>query len=135
MVHFGLPIRMVLTALATWRITHLLASEDGPGDVFFHLRRKLGAGFLGRLMDCFYCLSLWVSAAAALLVCEGVADWILAWLGLSGAACLLEQATRREPAVHLQPEMRGESDYALLRPETRQPDATEPEHAAPCGAE
>ena len=32
-------VRFVLAVFATWRVTHLLASEDGPGDVVFHLRR------------------------------------------------------------------------------------------------
>ena len=54
--------RLVLVVLATWRVTHLLAFEDGPGDVVATLRQRLGNGFFGKLMDCFYCMSLWVAA-------------------------------------------------------------------------
>ena len=61
-------LRFVLAALATWRVTHLLASEDGPADVVARVRARLGENFWGRLMDCFYCLSLWVAAPAALLL-------------------------------------------------------------------
>ena len=83
----------MLAALATWRVTHLLAEEDGPGHVVFHLRRRLGDSPFGALMDCFNCLSLWIAAAAALFVSTRPLLWAMSWLALSGAACLL--ATRR----------------------------------------
>ena len=121
MTPFIYPMHVLLAALATWRITHLLSSEDGPGDLIFHLRKKLGSGLAGALMDCFYCLSLWVSAAMALLVSNGLANWTLAWLGLSGAACLLENATRPPHTMTLETE--GESEHAVLRPETTEPES------------
>jgi hypothetical protein len=57
--------RLTLGALAVWRISHLFHAEDGPGDVFVRLRRLAGTGFAGTLLDCFYCLSLWVAAPLA----------------------------------------------------------------------
>ncbi len=84
-------LRFVLAVFATWRVTHLLASEDGPGDIIFHLRRRLGDSPIGGLMDCFYCLSLWIAAPAALFLTVQPVLWIVSWLGLSGAACLLER--------------------------------------------
>ena len=36
-------LRFVLAALATWRVTHLLSSEDGPADLLYRLRTRLGA--------------------------------------------------------------------------------------------
>jgi|GEM_PF-388992 len=84
-------IRFVLAALATWRVTHLLASEDGPADVIVRFRARLGQGLAGSLMDCFNCLSLWIAAPAALFVSRKPLDWLLACLALSGAACLLER--------------------------------------------
>jgi hypothetical protein len=59
-----------VAVLATWRVTHLLANEDGPADVIFRLRRRLGEGFIGSLMDCFNCMSIWVAAAIG-VVCLG----------------------------------------------------------------
>jgi hypothetical protein len=88
-----ISLRVLLVVLATWRITHLLALEDGPGDVVIHLRTKLGHGFWGKLMDCFYCLSLWISAPMALFLPHHFREWPLYWLAVSGAACLLERAT------------------------------------------
>ena len=85
--------RFALASLATWRVTHLLAEEDGPGDAVVRLRARLGTGQLGRLMDCFYCLSVWVAAPLSLTVTRRRREVPLVWLALSGAACLLERAT------------------------------------------
>ncbi len=81
----------LLAVLATWRVTHLLASEDGPADVIFRLRRRLGDGFIGSLMDCFNCMSVWVAAPLALFVSTNPVVWFVSWLALSGGACLLER--------------------------------------------
>lgn len=85
----------ILSVLAVWRLTHLLGKEDGPFDVIFLLRKKAGAGFLGSLLDCFYCLSVWMAAPFGLWLGNGWIEKILTWLALSGAACLLEQATTK----------------------------------------
>ncbi|HEY1927306.1 MAG TPA: hypothetical protein VGG92_07570 [Caulobacteraceae bacterium] len=111
-------VRFVLAVLAVWRVTHLLAAEDGPGGVIFHLRRRLGGGWLGELADCFNCLSLFVAAPAALFVSRQPIVWAVAWLALSGGACLLERLGQSPPLVDpfAQPE-EGEAD--VLRFETR----------------
>lgn len=89
----GIPIwlRFVMAVLATWRITHLLVSEDGPADLIVRFRRLLGRSFAGRLMDCVYCLSVWVAAPFALFVTRGLLEVFATWWALSGAACLLER--------------------------------------------
>ena len=92
------PARFALASLATWRVTHLLAEEDGPADAVVRLRARLGTGQLGELMDCFYCLSMWVAAPFSLTVTRRRRDAPLVWLALSGAACLLERATDDQPA-------------------------------------
>ncbi len=112
-------IGFVLAVLATWRVAHLLANEDGPADLVAHLRARLGSGFAGKLMDCFQCLSLWVAAPMALFVSQRPTEWLLAWLALSGAACLLERVGQ-EPVV-IQPvsqETRGGMNDGMLRSET-----------------
>jgi hypothetical protein len=95
--------KVALAALATWRITHLLAEEDGPADVVVRLRARLGAGQLGSLMDCSYCLSVWVAAPLSLVVARRPREAPLTWLALSGAACLLERLTEPEHAGALEP--------------------------------
>jgi hypothetical protein len=111
---FGFALRFVVAVLATWRVTHLLAAEDGPADVIVRFRGLLGRSIFGTLMDCFNCLSIWIAAAAALYVTRRWLEWVMVWLAISGAACLLERRSERpeliEPAyLHSQ----GESDHVL----------------------
>jgi hypothetical protein len=91
-------IRFVLGALATWRVTHLLAHEDGPADVVARMRERLADSIVGELIDCFGCLSIWVAVPFAFAVASAPVDLILTWLALSGAAFLLERMSP-EPLV------------------------------------
>jgi hypothetical protein len=132
-------IRFTVAVLATWRLTHLLAKEDGPADLVVRLRAQLGRGRLGGVMDCFQCLSLWVAVPMAVFVAgirEPVA-LVLTWLALSGAACLLERFCS-EPLV-IQPvdeKFEGDAPDGMLRTEAdgsrQQHDAngSAPGHAA-----
>lgn len=103
----------VLALLATWRMTHLLASEDGPADIIFRLRRRLGHRLIGDLMDCFNCLSLWIAAVAAFALASDLVTWLLSWLALSGGACLLERLVAKPVVIERDPkpvEMEGDGD-------------------------
>ena len=118
MSEVGFWIKFVLAALATWRVTHLLASEDGPADLIVRIRARLGGGLAGSLMDCFNCLSLWVAAPAALFVSRNALHWLFTWLALSGAACLLERVGN-EPVVIQPISQPAEGDINnVLRSET-----------------
>ena len=90
--------------LATWRLSHLLAYEDGPVDIVVRLRRHAG-----RFLECFNCISIWVAAPIALFVTRGLWELPLTWLALSGAACLLERIGQAPVVI-----TRGE-DHAMLR--------------------
>jgi hypothetical protein len=83
-------LRIVLAVLATWRVAHLIAREDGPFDVVLRLRARAGSGTLGQLMDCPYCVSIWVAAPWAVWIAHGPVEWIAVWLAISGGASLLE---------------------------------------------
>jgi len=89
-----LPLHYGLAALATWRVTHLLVHEDGPAETIARLREHLGDSQLGALMDCFYCTSMWVAIPFALFVAKKPTDRLVAWLALSGMACLIDELTR-----------------------------------------
>ena len=91
MIETNVWFRFLISALAAWRATHLLAAEDGPWDVIVRVRRKLGSSVWGHLMDCFNCLSLWISIPFAFFVADGMLSRLVAWLALSGAACLAER--------------------------------------------
>lgn len=87
--------RLVVGSLVTWRVTHLLAEEDGPADIIVRLRRRAGESELGELMDCFNCLSIWVAAVVSVAAAEQKREAVWMWPALSGAACLLERVTRQ----------------------------------------
>lgn len=123
-------LRLTLSVLATWRVSHLISQEDGPFDVIVRLRGRAGDGVLGKLMDCPYCLSLWIAAPMALLLAREPVAWCVAWLAISGGSSLLEKFSRprREPAG-LNPvifPLKGDYDDVLLRPETRDDDEPHP---------
>jgi len=89
------PFSFVVVLLAAWRITHLLSKEDGPFDSVFRLRKMAGAGFFGSLLDCPYCLSIWITIPFALYLAHNWKEGILLWPSLSGGVCLLEKLTSR----------------------------------------
>jgi hypothetical protein len=112
-------LHLTLASLATWRLTHLFAKEDGPADMFFRLRRWVGNGFFGQVLDCFYCLSLWVAAPIAIVLSSTLIDFILLWLALSGAACLLERSGQEPVLIQpLSQTEEGGMHNGMLRSET-----------------
>ena len=115
MTEIAFETRFVLGALATWRVAHLIAEEDGPADVVVRLRSRAGDGVLGAAMDCLYCLSVWVAAPLAVTVAPRRRDVALTWLALAGAACLLERATATGGAASLT--LREEAGDELLWPQ------------------
>jgi len=112
----GFWIRFVLSVLATWRISHLLVSEDGPWEIVARLRQWLGASAMGRLMDCFGCVSIWVAAPMSLFIFQRLPELFVCWLALSGAAFLLERM-RPEPLVieRISDTAKDDSTHGMLR--------------------
>lgn len=105
----------LLAVLSVWRITHLLALEDGPWSLAARLRRALDGGFWAHLLDCFYCLSVWIAAPFAVWLGAGIKERFLLWPAISAAAILLERATARPeytPAQYFEHE--GDKDNAVL---------------------
>jgi hypothetical protein len=86
---------LIIGVLAVWRITHLVVAEDGPWDVIVRVRRAAGDGTLARLLDCFYCLSLWIALPVALALGREGFECLMLWPALSAGAILLERATDR----------------------------------------
>jgi hypothetical protein len=83
-------------------------------------RQWLGSSFLGSLMDCFNCISIWVAAPLALYISHEPLRWLLVWLATSGAVCLLEKIGPEPVFIEQIPKLHeGEPDHGMLRPETR----------------
>ena len=106
---------LLLGVLCVWRLTHLLVAEDGPWRSLARLRAAIGGGFWGALLDCFYCLSLWVAIPFAAVVGGGWPERVIAWFGLSGGAILLERLTTREALESPPPTQRREDRDVMLR--------------------
>lgn len=85
------PWYWLLATLATWRITHLFHAEAGPFDLLSRIRTAAGTGRWGRVVGCFYCLSLWVSAVPAVALGRSLVDGVLLWLALSAGAIGLDR--------------------------------------------
>lgn len=81
----------LISILSVWRVTHLIQAEDGPFDIIFKLRKLAGNSFFGSLMDCFFCLSIWVALPIGIYFGNNWMEKILLVLSLSAAAIFLEQ--------------------------------------------
>lgn len=111
---------LILGILSVWRITHFFQAEDGPWDVVVALRVAAGEGFWGKLLDCFYCLSVWVSAPFAYWLGGGWRERILLWFSFSAGAILLDRVTKPEPKVppaFFVEEPTDEKQHGMLRTE------------------
>jgi hypothetical protein len=91
-------VDFTLYTLAIWRITHLLSQEDGPFDVVVKFRKLFGQGFFGNLLDCFYCLSIWIAIPFAFYLQHDWKEGVILWPALSGAACLLFKLSEKNNA-------------------------------------
>ncbi len=130
-VHF---YSLTLGILAVWRATHLLNAEDGPWNLVFRLRRLAGTGFWAELLDCFYCLSLWIAAPLAYWVGGNLKEQLLLWPALSAGAILLERIAPEKTRVT---EFCTEDQYSEDEEKThvlwQEPTATSSEASLPSG--
>jgi hypothetical protein len=88
--------KYLLFVIIVWRVTHLLRAEDGPFDLLLKIRKILGKSVIGSLVGCFYCLSIWVGLAAALIEGDSSREILILTFYYSGASLLLEKLTNKE---------------------------------------
>jgi hypothetical protein len=99
----GRLYKLALGILCIWRITYLFYGEDGPWDVSVRLRKLADQGFLGRLLDCFYCLSIWMAAPFGFFLGKDWPERLSLVPALSAGAIIIQglvSAEHRIPAVH-----------------------------------
>ncbi len=112
----GVWYRFLLGVLTTWRVAHLVNAEDGPWQIFVRLRRAAGSGFWGELLDCFYCLSIWVAAPLAYVIGQSWLERLLLVPSLSAAAIVLERLTaEKAPMPHYEEDPEETSDGVLRK--------------------
>jgi len=106
----GRGLDLIILALAVWRLGSLLTYERGPWHVFQFVREKLGgiahdagghpaanpATFLGELLSCQYCCTIWlgVLAAAGYWALGVAAVWLALPFALSAAALWFNKQVR-----------------------------------------
>ena len=96
-------IDVLLLVGATWRLSALLAYEDGPGRVFARVRERLGVAYdphglpygtnwLAKGVVCPWCNSVWFGAfwAVAYWLLPGVV-WLALPLALSAGAIIVQE--------------------------------------------
>lgn len=88
-------VKYLVIVIVVWRLTHLITTEDGPFDLIIKLRKGVGNSFLGKLMDCFYCLSIWIGLAFAIYSEKNVEMIIIFTLYYSGSSILIEKLTNK----------------------------------------
>lgn len=90
------PFDFILSLLATFRVSNMIADEAGPAKMFIRLRTSphLPQGVRDGL-KCPLCVSVWIAAVCALWL----ASWRrltlpmagLAWLAISGGSVILSK--------------------------------------------
>lgn len=92
---------LVLGSLATFRLSHLITVERGPGAIFERFRNALpgGRGSAKEWVNCIWCFSLTASVVVCLLFWAGGVRldwnyWILYWLSFSSVSLLVHKACK-----------------------------------------
>jgi hypothetical protein len=92
-------VPLLMAILATYRVSHMITSEDGPFDVFALFRSRFNqSNWIGRGVHCTLCVSFWVSLIPmALFIWLWWLTWpiaILVWLGIAGGVVVLHKVAR-----------------------------------------
>lgn len=92
---------LLFDILATYRLTRLIALEDGPGDFLVELRSRLGAydygadgrasTSLGRGISCPLCVGVYIAALMLLLRRVPCAHYFKLWLAIAGGQSILQR--------------------------------------------
>lgn len=82
---------LLIVALAVYRVSYLLAIDEGPFGSFDWARNLIDPNqktWIGRGLHCIGCWSFWVAFGATLLLHGSVAEW----LALAGAVLIIHKA-------------------------------------------
>lgn len=90
-------IYLIVSALAVWRITHMIIKENGLFDIFTKFKSFLLSKFkrkdggIVQLFTCFWCLSMWISALFAIPLTHNLVEFTTVTLALSAVAIFIEK--------------------------------------------
>jgi Protein of unknown function (DUF1360) len=86
---------IALVVLAVYRVSHMVALEDGPFEAFFwwreFLTKKFGLNhWITKGFNCPLCISFWVSLIGAIIIYRGnLVYFFVYWLAIAGAVMVL----------------------------------------------
>jgi len=97
-------MELIIVILATWRLSSLIAGEDGPWNIFLRLRLKLGFEYdkhskliakteLAKGMECPYCNSIWIASFLVLPLVSNPIEWLYYLLAVSAGAIIVDKIT------------------------------------------
>lgn len=105
---------ILLTGLATWRLSSLLVRESGPFEMFSKIRdwsgvkfdehsRCIGDTVVSQAFCCLWCMSIWIAIFPAFYLSlshnHNITYFVAMWLGTSGAAILFDSLIFRPPSI------------------------------------
>jgi len=79
--------KVIILALAAWRLAYMLTNEAGPFGIFAWIRERVGGA-----LECVYCCSVWTAALWVLLWSTPLQPIIIIF-AVSGAALMLAAFT------------------------------------------
>jgi len=84
----------LLSTLAVWRIGHMILDENGPFNVFGKLanytdKLKYKDGGLKQLLNCFYCMSVYLSIPFSIYLANNVLEFFIYVLAMSALSIFL----------------------------------------------
>lgn len=93
---------LLIGILATWRLTSLLHSEEGPFEIFARFRDWAGVRYdeesnpvsekqIGKMLCCFWCTSIWSGLIVTILQVD---ISLIKTLGYSAGAILIDRFIR-----------------------------------------
>jgi hypothetical protein len=95
-------IKLLIGALATWRLAALLVTDYGPFDIFENIRKRVGVYYtdeigrplsvLGKLFSCLWCMSIWSGVLVTIILTTEL-WWVLLPFAFSTVAIVIENIT------------------------------------------
>lgn len=82
-------LELLIASLAVYRISRMIADEEGPFSVFTWLRGRFKPDtWIGRGLECIMCVSVWIALPVALWL---GGDWWLTWPALSSVTVIIRK--------------------------------------------
>lgn len=91
---------LIISSLAVFRLSELVAYDRGPFDIFKKIRDLFPEGsMIDQMLECIYCNGIWWSFILCVAyACMGIIPWVMGpvWnLGIAGGAIVVIRTVRK----------------------------------------